>query len=91
MIENRQTAPAMVVTTEAPYGHAPLGGYTWLRLVIHEGRKRQVRLMCAAVAHPVRQLVRTRIGPVELGTLAVKRTRPLSTTELTALRAVLKL
>ena len=35
-----------------------------IRLVIHEGRYRQVRRMCEAVGHPVVRLVRTRIGPV---------------------------
>jgi 23S rRNA pseudouridine2605 synthase len=35
-----------------------------LRIVIHEGRNRQVRRMCEAVGHPVVRLVRTRIGPV---------------------------
>ncbi len=35
-----------------------------IRLVIHEGRNRQVRRMCEAVGHPVVRLVRTRIGPV---------------------------
>ncbi len=35
-----------------------------IRLVIHEGRNRQVRRMCDVVGHPVRRLVRTRIGPL---------------------------
>jgi 23S rRNA pseudouridine2605 synthase len=35
-----------------------------VRLVIHEGRNRQVRRMCEAVGHPVQRLVRTRIGPL---------------------------
>jgi len=35
-----------------------------LRIVVHEGRYHEVRRMCEAVGHPVRRLVRTRIGPV---------------------------
>ena len=49
-----------------------------LRLAIHEGRNRQVRRMCEAVGHPVRRLVRVRIGPI-----ADRRLRPGQWRELT--------
>jgi 23S rRNA pseudouridine2605 synthase len=56
-----------------------------LRLVIHEGKNRQVRRMCDAVGHPVRRLVRTRIGPVRDTNLAPGRWRELSGAEVRAL------
>ena len=49
------------------------------RIAIHEGRNRQVRRMCEAVGHPVRRLVRTRIGPVSDRALAPGRWRHLTT------------
>jgi 23S rRNA pseudouridine2605 synthase len=56
-----------------------------LRLVIHEGRYRQVRRMCEAVGHPVRRLVRTRIGPVRDTGLPPGRWRALTGDEVRAL------
>ena len=42
----------------------------WLRIVLTEGRNRQVRRMCAAVGLPVLRLVRMAVGPWALGGLA---------------------
>jgi 23S rRNA pseudouridine2605 synthase len=58
-----------------------------LELTIHEGRKRQVKRMCAEVGHPVRRLVRTSFGPLELGSLQPGRYRRLSEPEVERLRS----
>jgi 23S rRNA pseudouridine2605 synthase len=57
-----------------------------LRFVIHEGRKRQIREMCAAVGLDVGRLIRVRIGPLRLGDLAPGAFRPLRPAEVAALR-----
>ena len=56
-----------------------------MRLVIHEGRNRQVRRMCEAVGHPVRRLVRVRIGTLRDPHLRPGSWRPLDPKELRAL------
>lgn len=56
-----------------------------LRLTIHEGRNRQVRRMCDAIGHPVRRLVRTRIGPLRDPHLAPGKWRPLTRSEVRGL------
>jgi 23S rRNA pseudouridine2605 synthase len=48
-------------------------------LTLKEGRNRQVRKMCDAIAHPVNRLRRTRIGPI-----ADRRLKPGQIRELTA-------
>ena len=58
---------------------------SWLRIVLTEGRKRQVRHMTAAVGHPTLRLVRVAIGPLEMGDLAPGEWRPLTPGELDAL------
>lgn len=57
------------------------GGTSALEVTIHEGRNRQVRRMCEAVGHPVRRLVRTRIGPLHAPRLGPGEWRLLSPTE----------
>lgn len=59
---------------------------TWLRVVMHEGRKRQLRRMFDAVGHPVRRLIRVRMGPLTLGHLPPGQSRPLTAQERTRLR-----
>lgn len=52
-----------------------------LRIVIHEGRNRQVRRMCESVGHPVNRLVRIRIGPIADRSLAPGAWRHLTSAE----------
>ena len=59
-----------------------------LRIVIHEGRNRQVRRMCAAVGHPVLALRRVGFGPLGLEGLGEGEHRRLSEHELGRLRAL---
>ncbi len=74
-LEDGITAPAQVSLLEP----------SLLRLIIHEGRNRQVRRMCEAVGHPVVRLVRTRIGPLRDHQLAPGEWRQLTTDEVRAL------
>jgi 23S rRNA pseudouridine2605 synthase len=64
-------------------------GQREIELTIHEGRNRQVRRMCAAVGHPVQELVRVRFGPLRLDGLGVGEHRRLSQREIGLLRRVL--
>jgi 23S rRNA pseudouridine2605 synthase len=56
-----------------------------IEIAIHEGRNRQVRRMFDAVGHPVRRLVRTRVGPVHDRSLAPGSWRALRPSEVRAL------
>ncbi len=59
---------------------------TWLRIVLHEGKKRQLRHMCAALGHPVTRLIRVRIGPLLLGKLAAGAYRKATRDEIAQLQ-----
>ena len=89
-LEEGRTAPARVSTVSRKEKLDTPPGTTWLRIVIHEGKKRQIRRMCAAVGHPVQRLIRVRMGPIELGDLPVGEYRPLSAKEVRRLRLPIK-
>lgn len=58
---------------------------TRLRLVLREGRNREVRRMFEVIGHPVQKLLRRRFGPVKLGDLRRGQWRSLTVAELRAL------
>ncbi|HEV8394451.1 MAG TPA: pseudouridine synthase [Vicinamibacterales bacterium] len=59
-----------------------------LQLTIREGRNRQVRRMLEAVGHPVRELTRTRIGPLTDRRLKPGMWRDLTPDEVRTLQAL---
>lgn len=61
----------------------------WLRVVLREGRKRQLRHMTAAVGYPTLRLIRAQIGPIALGDLQPGQWRELAADELAALAQAL--
>ncbi len=93
--ERLRPAEAEVVPDPGlPPRSAPVRGYhptAWLRVVLREGKKRQLRRMTAAVGLPTLRLVRTAIGPLSLGDLAPGAWRELGTAELRTLATTLGL
>lgn len=81
-LEDGRTATAQVGT---PHFDARADA-TRFRLVLREGRKRQIRRTLAALGHPVLRLVRTRLGPLRLGRLPAGAARPLTGGEVRALQ-----
>jgi|SRR5579863_7529637 len=75
-LEDGMTAPARVTRVKPDT----------LEITIHEGRKRQVKRMCAHVGHRVIRLQRVRFGPLLLGDLQPGAHRRLNTNELSLLR-----
>lgn len=63
------------------------GPLWWLRVIVHEGRNRQIRRMADAVGLEVVRLVRIRVGGLELGDLRPGAWRQLGLAELARLRS----
>jgi len=66
-------------------GRGGAAGRGGVRLVMIEGRKREVRRMLDAVELPVRRLVRVRVGPIRLGKLGPGQVRELEPEDVRAL------
>ena len=81
-LDGRTTAPAEV-TLLHPQSPA------LLRIVLHEGRNRQIRRVAEKLGYPVVRLHRSAIGPITLGNLPPGRCRPLTDQELESLMALI--
>lgn len=80
LLEDGMTAPAQVEILRASKNS------TLIQLTIHEGRKREVKRMCAEVGHPVRSLMRIAFGELRATGLRPGEWRYLNAHEINTLR-----
>jgi 23S rRNA pseudouridine2605 synthase len=62
------------------------GKGAWVRVIMKEGRKRQIRETCKQLGLPVVRILRIRIGSLRLGNLKPRQWRYLTTKEVEELR-----
>jgi len=82
LLDGKKTAPARVEVLGARKDT------TLLRVTMREGRKRQIRRVAETLGHPVVELTRTRLGPLDLGMLDVGQWRYLTAKEIGSLAAL---
>lgn len=75
-----RTSPAEVRVEEL------FGKGAWLRVILREGHKRQIRETCAQIGLPVVRIIRVRMGNLHLGKLKPREWRYLTEAEVEALR-----
>jgi 23S rRNA pseudouridine2605 synthase len=78
--EQFRTLPARVSV------EAPAHGSTWLKVVMREGRKHEIRDIGATLGLPVKRLIRVRMGSLLLGDLKPGEWRSLTTAEVATLK-----
>ena len=80
ILDDRKTAPAQIMRMRKS------GGLVKYKMIMREGRKRQIRRMFKAVGRPVINLKRTAVGPIRLGRLEPGEYRALTRRELGMLK-----
>ncbi len=83
-----RTAPADIALSETTPEKNGVGGNAWLKVVLGEGRSRQIRRMFDLVGHPVTKLRRVAIGPIRDAKLPPGAFRDLAPEEVAALKAI---
>ena len=81
-IEGKPCAPAVVERMKVE------GDNVWLKIILTEGRKRQIRETAKALGHPVLWLERVRLGPLKLGHLKPGAWRHLAPAEVQRLKQI---
>jgi len=88
LLRGQHTRPAeveIITDPRLPARPVPVRAYhptSWLKVILREGQKRQLRRMTAAVGFPTLRLVRWAIGPLTLEGLAPGQWRELTRLEL---------
>jgi len=92
MIESGMTAPAVVEIVDCPDPKSQRTDIdkttTCLKIVIHEGKKRQIKRMCLAIGHKVLKLRRIQLGTINLGDLKPGKYRYLTQKEVESLKSI---
>jgi 23S rRNA pseudouridine2605 synthase len=84
VLDGRKTRPAEVKRLkEDAHG-------TWVRIILRQGLKNQIKRMAEAVGLTVKSIQRVAVGPVKLMGLRPGEIRELTAAELTALNKILK-
>ncbi|MEW6114508.1 MAG: pseudouridine synthase [Thermodesulfobacteriota bacterium] len=60
---------------------------TWLKIVLFEGKKNEVKRIFTRINHPVRKLRRIQFGPLALAKLPVGQWRPLTAAEIAKVKS----
>lgn len=94
IIEGRKTLPAKIEIIKPPNLPERIPPIRkrmnipvcWTKIIITEGRNRQVRKMTAAIGHPTLRLIRIRIKNIKLGKLQPGEIRELTKEEISILK-----
>ena len=89
-LQTRLAQASLITEPDLPARPTPVRAYhptTWLKMILYEGKKHQVRRMTAAVGYPTLRLVRYAIGKITLQGLLPGEWKPLAPHELDDLRS----
>ena len=90
-VRTKRAEAELIEPPDLPPRSKPVRDYhptSWLKIVLREGKKRQIRHMTAAVGFPTLRLVRVGIGPLSLGAMKPGEWRYLSKREVEAVKGL---